>query len=125
MIPSFITANFGMHIESANKIECIKALRYLTGLGLKESKEILERESPQRLAVSVKHNHIDPVTLDTLSLEESFHHWVELLRDNGVVVVVDEFHQNMTDIQTIAISAIRNKNYDLAVDLINILRNYA
>ncbi len=125
MIPSFITVNFGIDINSINKVECIKALRYLTGLSLKEAKDILEHSGPQRLAVSIKHNFIDPDTLSTLTLEDSFHHWIDFLRGNGVAVVVDEFHQNMADIQTIAISAIRNKNYDLAVDLINILRNYA
>lgn len=63
-----------------NKVEVIKAIRSLTGLGLKEAKDASERCGPQTLDIRLQNSG------SFINIERAIEDYFRVLRNNGVEV---------------------------------------
>lgn len=124
MIPTHITVNFPLNYEAAgsNKISTIKALRYLTGLGLKEAKELCEKFGEQRIKVSVRDTE-DFATGQLRTAEEQFNRAVADLRAQNIPV---RFHTSKTleDLRRLASEAVLREEYAVAQALVEVLKKF-
>jgi hypothetical protein len=87
-----------------DKINCIKAIRSLTGLGLKEAKEASERLGEQTLAFNT--------ALSEAGIEEQF----RILRVNGMKVG-SPVHLILDDLRQLAVQAMQMQEDELANEI--------
>jgi len=99
------------------KVASIKALRTLTGLGLKEAKDAVE-DAMDTGKTSIQ-MYGDPVSL--LRTEE-----VKILTSEGFRVngIGDKKEAIVNSVQTSARIAIQDKQYELAIDLLKVLKDH-
>lgn len=116
MIPTRITATFpiefrdwGNSPQRFNKIETIKAIRSLTGWGLKESKDA--SESVDLVQMPIRH-----------MTEDQFNAEIEILKRNGITIETSHHNTIQTNMEEMAIQSIRNGEYNLAIDLLEFIK---
>lgn len=107
--------------ETHNKVAAIKALRYITGLGLKDAKDTVED-------VMEGHNlevPLNPKAIDNhgrLDAREE----VATLRAEGIHIATGgtKRHAVIGATRAAAKIAVDDHQYDLAIDLIKVLRDH-
>ena len=127
MVPKFITVEFPSVYDphTTNKIGVIKAIRSLTGMGLKDAKDLSEKPGQHRVEVH-PYVHTCPITGREHTLEESFNVYVGWLRNQGIKVVIDsKKEQVMVQLRELAADCLVRGEYDMTVDLINIIHRYS
>ena len=110
--------NFTFFIEDGlyNKVQAIKGLRKLSGMGLKEAKDFLE--DVERKAV--------PVVAKIIPVVEGFdlHDAITMLAEGGAAVTAmsGEREDILGKINAAAVDAVRATEYELAEELIEVLK---
>lgn len=124
MIPSYIVVTFPEMPSTTNKIEVIKAVRTIGGLGLKESKDMVENPGKQTLAVNMALRNFDGDLHDN---EFRFKEATDALRRNSVKVSIPGTPDTATieALKAVACDALHRGEYDLAGDLLEVMRKYA
>lgn len=109
-----------------DRVAVIKAIRQLTGLGLKEAKDITGKTETQLLNVRVNDTR-SYVDNSLISAESLYDQAVAVLISNGVQIE-HTFRTDrdgiLLDMQLLAADAITRKDYDLAIALIDVLRRF-
>jgi hypothetical protein len=126
MIPATITVSLPEHYDhNISKVHVIKSLRALTGLGLKEAKDLSERSGEQRIEVDCPPAE-DHATGRMIPAQERFNQAVADLRSQGLIVDVNDFRNGAIDkMRTLASQAILREDYDLAEALVSLLRKFS
>lgn len=106
------------NIPTSDKVSAIKALRYITGLGLKETKDMVDAaERGERIIFAEQAERFrNPDTLAAYNCA------VELtnIRRSGYSVV--EMNDRMgAQVKKLIIEAVECDEYSMAIDLINVL----
>ena len=94
-----------------DKVQVIKSIRMLTGWGLKESKDATEQHSLVEL----------PIRAIT---ESEYEAEIKILKQNGVEIGNTLSRTIQSNLEDMAIQALRNKEYNLAIDLIEFIKNH-
>ena len=116
MIPDKITLTFPDNYDAFSKVDVIKAIRSLSGYGLKEAKELSEQRGPVDL------NIVMIVGLNDTSHALSFRNGVNLLKANGVTVVANSLREGLIkDIRNLTSMAVLKGEVDIAKVLIEAL----
>ena len=106
-----------------NRVAVIKAIRQLTGLGLKEAKDLTEKLGSQLVRVRVEdyvntYNEVIPApTALANALAE--------LRRNGVNVVEAPRAGTLDEVRKLAADALLRDELDVSVALIEVLRRFS
>ena len=106
-----------------NRVAVIKAIRQLTGLGLKEAKDLTEKLGSQLVRVRVEdyvnsYNEVIPApTALANALSE--------LRRNGVNVVEAPRAGTLDEVRKLAADALLRDELDVSVALIEVLRRFS
>lgn len=126
MIPSYIVITFPRvpFQSNTNKIEVIKAVRTIGGLGLKESKDMVESGEKHTLTVNMALRDFDGVLYNN---ERRFEESVQVLRKNWVTVSVPGAPDSATieALKVVACDALNRGELDLVGDLLVVIRKYA
>ena len=119
-IPDYITVSFPPFKEDTDaKITCIRAIRRLTSLGLKESKDITEKPgSVLKLAIRINAYGDKSVDPHQVFLEN-----YDILRNNGVSIFSSET-ERMEKMKQLAIEFINENEFGPASGILAILREY-
>lgn len=106
-----------------DRIKVIRAIRTLTGWGLKEAKDVTERHGTQRVHVQVSETHS---TCDNrvLSAKETFDTAISELQRNGVIVVETARSGVLAEVRVLASEALLNDDLDLAIALIDVVKRF-
>lgn len=107
-----------------NRVGVIKAVRSLTGLGLKEAKELTEKEGAQLVLVRAA-DTVNPYTNQPVSAKDVLYNAIAELRSNGVVVCEAVRAGTLADVRKLASDALLRDELDLAAALIDILRKFS
>jgi hypothetical protein len=125
MIPRHITVQFPSGFDrSSMKIAVIKAIRGLTRMGLKDAKDLTEKHGPQKIKID-PYQMTSPDNGNLYDIKRSIEEYIKSLKDNGVIVVYDDMDANIDTLQKVAISSIEAGNYEMAIDLLNLIRRYS
>lgn len=127
MIPTFVTATFPLNYEAngSNKVSTIRAIRMLTGLGLKEAKDLSEQPGEQRIKVLVRDGE-DYATGRAVSAQETYLRAINDLKAQNIRVVPNCFRSKMIeDVKLLASEAVLRDENDLAVALIDVLKRFS
>ena len=98
-----------------DKIRCIKGLRALTGLGLREAKEFVEE---------VQANKKVTIAMNITDASESANEAIKLLANGGIVVLDSDGESRkmiLDEIKILASKSVEASQYDIARQLISIL----
>lgn len=110
--------SFTMLIESVaaqtQRVEVIKAIRMLTGLGLKEAKDASERGGDQHFNISM-HNFAAYSNPDT-EIENQF----RILRNNGISVG-DSVQRLLQSLRELGAEALKQGEDDLASEILQLV----
>lgn len=109
---------------SSNRVAVIKSVRSLTGLGLKEAKELTEKEGAQLVQVRAA-DTVNPYTNQPVSAKFFLEESIAELRRNGVVVVEAVRAGTLAEVRKLASDALLRDELDLAVALIDIVRKFS
>lgn len=109
---------------SSNRVAVIKIVRSLTGLGLKEAKELTEKEGAQLVQVRAA-DTVNPYTNQPVSAKFFLEESIAELRRNGVVVVEAVRAGTLAEVRKLASDALLRDELDLAVALIDIVRKFS
>lgn len=123
MIAKHLKLTFPPVNSGYNRIQVIKAVRQLTGLGLKEAKELTEMVGPQLVRVRAEDQTDWTGVLHTA--DAVFKSCMDAFKDNGVRVADASPVGIMADLRKLAADAVMSSEFDLAQDLINIIRKYS
>lgn len=107
-----------------NRVAVIKAIRQLTGLGLKEAKELTEKVGNQLVRVRVE-DTMDPYNERTITAEQVLANALAELRRNGVMVVEAVRAGTLDEVRKLASEAVLRDELDLSVALIDVLRRFS
>lgn len=123
MIPSKVTVT--MPTEWGNrKVSGIKALRELANLGLREAKEVSERQGPQQLPVDPR--AYDDVQGCYVKHPEGYPELVARLKGLGVLVQEHTSETEFLDrISQLACEAVLKGHWDLSKSLIDVLKTHS
>lgn len=127
MIPTFVTATFPLNYEAngSSRVSTIKAIRMLTGIGLKEAKDLSAQPGEQRIRVLVRDGE-DYVTGRPISAEENYQRAINDLKAQNIRVVPNCFRSKMIeDVKRLASEAVLRDENDLAVALIDVLKRFS
>lgn len=127
MIPTFVTVTFPQNYEAncSNKVSTIKAIRLLTGLGLKEAKDLSEQFGEQRIKVTVRDGE-DYATGRFVPAQENYERAIKELKSQNIPVVANCFRSKMiNDVKRLASEAVLRDENDLAVALIDVLKRFS
>jgi hypothetical protein len=96
----------------SNKIQCIKSLRWITGMGLKEAKDLAEASELRTVVFEEK----------SMDRSEGYNLDREIItiRSSGYDVV-EISTLITTKIKALVVDAVNNNDYTLAKDLIDVL----
>lgn len=126
MIPSYIVVTFPEtpYESTTNKIEVIKAIRTIGGLGLKESKDMVEFPGKHTMAVNMALRDYDGVLHNN---ERRFEEAVEVLRKYWVKVSIPGAPDSASieALKAVACDALNRGEFDLVGDLLEVMRKYA
>lgn len=128
MIPKFITVTFPTQYSGVasgpNKVMVIKALRMLTGMGLKEAKDLSEKPGVQKIVVSV-HDYEEYATGRLVTAQQAFENGIALLKGEGLGVIVDsQLNGTLEDVKRVVSEAVMRDQYDIASALIDVLKRF-
>lgn len=123
MINKHYNMTFPAVYSGYNRVAVIKAIRQLTGLGLKEAKELTEKDGAQLVNVRVDDyvNAFDQVIPAKTALENA----ITELRRHGVVAVEAVRVGTLAEVRKLAADALLRDELDLAAALIDILRKFS
>lgn len=102
-----------------NKVAIIKAIRYITGLGLKESKDLCEAITPQYLTISQAHLESDGETLTPLgraNLQEN----MRIIRVEGGNIG-PSIHDILNELRDLAKRALDQQEDELADEILQMV----
>lgn len=125
MIPKSIKLVFpSVGSTNYDRIGVIKAVRALTGMGLKESKDMTEEAGEHVIRVSIS-DGVDFYSGQTVSAADRYKLAIENLRLNGVRVNENSLRSKMVeDVRRLASEAVLRDENDLAVALIEVVRRF-
>jgi hypothetical protein len=106
-----ITLKLPIPDQMNKKVNCIKAVRYLTGLGLKEAKAVTDQLSEG------KSQKIE-VTLQICDRQEQY----DTLRENGIQIM-EMGNTYVKDIRNLLIRALKNGDYSIAEEVLILLKS--
>lgn len=123
MINKHYTMTFPAPNSGYNRVAVIKAIRQLTGLGLKEAKDLTEKDGAQLVQVRVDDyvNAFDQVIPAKTALENA----ITELRRHGVVAVEAVRPGTLAEVRKLAADALMRDELDMAAALIDILRKFS
>ena len=107
-----------------NRVAVIKAIRSLTGLGLKEAKDLTEKVGNQLVRVRVE-DKVDPYTERLITAEQVLANDLAHLRSNGVMVVEAVRAGTLDEVRKLASDAVLRDELDMAAALIDVLRRFS
>lgn len=128
MITKHIKLTFPTVGSGYNRVNVIKAVRMLTGLGLKEAKDLTEKlgAQPIRVLVEDRRDYIDERKI--IPAQQAYDEAMRTLRDNGVFVdsTPSASRQGMLDeVRKLASQAVLRDDFDLADALIAVLKRFS
>lgn len=123
MISKHYTMTFPAPNSGYNRVGVIKAVRSLTGLGLKEAKDLTEKEGAQLVQVRAA-DTVNPYTNQPISAKTALENAITELRRHGVVAVEAVRAGTLADVRKLASDALMRDELDLAAALIDILRKF-
>ena len=124
MIPNTVTITLPELYTSANKVAVIKAIRTLTGMGLKEAKDLSEQPGQQRVEVRCPPAE-DYATGQIIPSQDRFDRAVADLRGQGIPVHIDNFRGSAMDrLKALVSEAILRDDYELAEALMPVLKKF-
>lgn len=126
MIPNSITVNLPEDYTAAdsNKVGVIKAIRLLTGLGLKEAKEFSEKPGLQKILVQVRASE-DYATGRPVTAEENFDRAMQEFRRWNIPVTINSARvQLVDDLRRLIREAVLRDELDMAAALIDVLKKF-
>lgn len=123
MISKHYTMTFPAPNSGYNRVGVIKAVRTLTGLGLKEAKDLTEVEGPQLIHVRAT-DTINPYTNQPVPAKMLLEDHIAEMRLNGVIVVEAVRSGTLAEVRKLASEALLRDELDMAVALIDILRKF-
>lgn len=125
MIPTHITVTFPTDYQSsgANRVTTIKAIRTLTGMGLKESKDLTEKWGEQRIKINV-HAAEDYATGRVLTAKEQFDRAINELKAQNIPVKIQTY-KTLEDLRRLASEAVLRDEHDVAMALIEVLKRFS
>ena len=106
-------------VAAGSKVPVIKSIRYITGLGLKEAKDLVDgAERGERMVFAELEEHRrNPDTLAAYNLSSE----LASIRQCGYSVV--EMNDRMgAQVKKLIIEAIECDEYSMAIDLINVIQ---
>lgn len=106
-----------------NRVAVIKAIRQLTGLGLKEAKELTEKSGSQLVRVRVE-DYVNTYN-ETIPAKTALANALAELRRNGVNVVEAVRVGTLDEVRKLASDALLRDELDMAAALIDILRKFS
>lgn len=107
-----------------NRVGVIKSVRALTGLGLKEAKDLTEKEGAQLVLLRAA-DTVNPYTNQPISAKMFLEDQIAEMRRNGVVVCEAVRAGTLADVRKLASDALMRDELDLAVALIDIVRKFS
>lgn len=123
MIPRYLKVTFpkvGMY----ERVPVIKAVRIITGMGLKEAKDLTETAGEHRLLVAVT-DGINYYTNTPVSAEDRYKEAIEIFRVNGVKFCANTIrHSLLEDLRRLTSEAVLKDDLDLAAELITVIRKF-
>ena len=122
MISKHYNMTFPAH-RDYDRVGVIKAVRQLTGLGLKEAKELTEKQGTQLVQVRVS-DIDDRYTKQSVPAKEVLTDAIADMRGNGVIVVEAVRAGTLVEVRQLASDALLRDELDLAAALIDVLRKF-
>lgn len=122
MISKHYNMTFPAH-RDYNRVGVIKAIRQLTGLGLKEAKDLSEKQGTQLVLVRAV-DTVNPYTERVMPAKTVLADAIAELRANGVIVVEAIRAGTLAEVRQLASDALLRDELDLAVALLDILRKF-
>lgn len=115
-----ISLSVSLPDDLQNKIAAIKAVRALTGLGLKEAKDLVERVMP---------HHSEILKVGHGVLEPHFSEYVTSLKDSGLTVRVSDIHSKVRagiadEIRKLITFTTMAGQYDISKALLDVMETY-
>lgn len=124
IIPSYISLSFPP-LGTYNRLVVIKAVRVLTGLGLKEAKDFTEQTGPHIVRV-VCSDGVNWSTGVSVPAHAMYQNAIAELKANSVVVIENSVRSDiLMDLRKIVTQAVTNNELELAFDLLTILKKYS
>ena len=125
MIPNSITVTFPEDYTGSNRVSVIKAVRMLTGLGLKEAKDFTEKPGEHLIRVICSGGE-DYATGQRITAEQNFDRALEELRRWNIKYTVNHARGLLVqDVRKLASDAVLRDELDLAVALIDVVRRFS
>lgn len=126
MITKDINLTFTSNWNRAEKVRAIKAIRTLTGLGLKESKDIIDAENSCVLHVAISDGPSSWGSDEILSDHRRYIDAVDELHATGIYVseVTSVSCDLLDQVRALAANAVMEKQDDLAIALIEVLARF-
>lgn len=100
----------------ASKIEVIKALRAISGMGLKEAKDISENDLQQKLIINDSALRQETLSVRAKYFDEQY----RILRNNGVKVG-DSVHTILQEMRVLATQALEQGDDELANEILQLV----
>lgn len=124
MIPNRIGIYIPDNYDNLNKIEVIKTIRTLTGMGLKEAKDLSERPGMQVVDVKIS-DGVDAFTGKVLTAEAIYNRAIAQFRSMGIASS-DTGHRSkiLDDVRKLASEAVLRDEPEVAVALIQVLKTF-
>jgi hypothetical protein len=104
------------YAPNQSKIEVIKAIRTISGCGLKEAKDISENDRPQQLFVNTGNVQY----LTTEQQDRHFEEQFRILRNNGVKVG-ETIHIILQELRHLAAKALEQGDDELADEILQLV----
>jgi hypothetical protein len=110
--------------QNYNRVGVIKAVRQLTGLGIKEAKDLTEKQGAQLVHFRVEDTR--PSYYGGFApAEKVLKDNLEVLRSNGVLVHEVSQVGTLAEIRQLASDAVLRDEHDLAIALIEVIQRFS
>lgn len=128
MIIKHIKLTFPAVNSGYNRVNVIKAIRMLTGLGLKEAKDLTEKSGAQmvRVLVEDRRDYIDESKI--IPAQQAYDDAMQILRSNGVWIDSTASTGRdgaLNEVRRLAANAVLHNDFDLADTLIAVLKRFS
>jgi hypothetical protein len=126
MLGKTINLTFTSSYNRAEKVRAIKAIRILSGLGLKEAKDIVDAENSCTLQVVTSDGPVSWDNSEIVSAERRYTDAVSDLYAAGIYVteVMSTRNVLLDEVRQLASDALMEKQDDLAIALIEVLARF-
>lgn len=109
--------------DGYNRVSVIKEIRMLTGLGLKEAKDLTEQFGPQRIRVMLQGRFDE--SGDFHSALDRYSESLDRLAAQGVKIDENDVHQPLlADVRRVCADAVLEGDLTLAQELITVLKRF-